>query len=98
MSRARGRAAKAREARTRILAARLLGVDLSDLTDINVEVVHCSELRVRKAEEQSEYWRRLREKRSPRAVCVDPKRATESAVIHPASFRMFPGSGDGSSA
>ena len=93
---ARARAAKAREARTRATAARLLGVDVSDLAGVNVKVVSRSWLRSQKSREQAMYWRQLREGPRPRPVCVDPKRARRATIVHPPSFRMFTGSANGS--
>jgi hypothetical protein len=96
LTRARSRAATAREVRARQLAALLLGVDFSTLTGVKVELIHSSKFRNRKRKEQTAYWRKLRKQTLVRATCVDPERTKQSTVIHPASFRMFvkPGNGD----
>lgn len=94
-AKARTGAARAREARARALAARLLGIDASDLTDVSVEVLGSSEFRRRKSKEQNEYWMRLQEEPLPRTTCVDPEHARGAAVIHPASFRLAAGSVNG---
>jgi hypothetical protein len=88
LARARSRAARAREVRTWELAARLLGLDFSSLTGVKVEIIRSSEFRSRKDQEQTDYWRTLREETPVRATSVDPKRTTPSTVIHPKSFRM----------
>jgi len=96
LTRARSRAATAREVRTRQLAARLLGVDFSTLTGIKVEIIRSSEFRNRKRKEQTDYWRKLRKETSTRTTCVAPERTRQATVMHPTSFRMFvkPGNGD----
>jgi hypothetical protein len=96
LTKARSRAATAREVRTRQLAARLLGVHFSTLTGVKVEIIHSSEFRNRKRKEQTDYWRKLRKETSIRATCVDPERTKQSTVIRPTSFRIFvkPGNGD----
>jgi hypothetical protein len=96
LTRARSRAATAREVRTRQLAARLLGVDFSTLTGIEVEIIRSSEFRNRKRKEQADYWRKLRKETPVRATCVAPERAKKATVILPTSFRMIvkPGNGD----
>ena len=88
LAKARSRAATAREVRTRNLAARLLSVDFSSLTGIKVEIIHSSEFRNRKREEQTDYWRKIRKETSVRATCVARERTRQSTVIHPTSFRM----------
>ena len=95
LAKARSRAAMAREARTRQLAARLLGVDFSSLTGVKVEIIRSSEFRNRKRKEQTDYWKKIRRETSIRATCVAPERARQSTVVHPTSFRMFVKSDDG---
>jgi hypothetical protein len=95
LAKARSRAAKAREVRTRQLAARLLGVDFSSLTGLKVEIIRSSEFRNRKRKEQIDYWRKIRKETSIRAICVGPERARQSTVIHPTSFRIFVKSDNG---
>jgi hypothetical protein len=96
LTKARSRAATAREVRTRQLAARLLGVDFSTLIGIKVEIISSSEFRNRKRKEQADYWRKLRKETSTRTTGVAPERTRQATVMHPASFRMFvkPGNGD----
>jgi hypothetical protein len=89
LAEARARAANARVARTKILAARLLGVDPSKLAEMKVDVLPASKFRKRKSQEQAEYWKRLRQEHLERAVYVDQKRASRAAVVHPDSFRMM---------
>ncbi len=85
---ARARAAKAREARTKTLAARLLGVDVSELTDVDVEILSSAKFRSLKSKEQSEYWKQLRQGHLVRTTCADARRAIAATVVHPASFRI----------
>lgn len=59
---ARARAAKAREFRAKARAARLLGVELSDLAGLKVRVLPRSEFRRLKTREQNEYRKQLRKK------------------------------------
>ena len=66
LSEARARAAKAREARTKMLAARLLGVDVSKLAEVRVEVISSSEFRRQKSQEQAEYWEQMRKQQIAR--------------------------------
>ena len=96
LTRARSRAAAAREVRTRQLAAQLLGVDFSTLTGVKVAIIRSSEFRNRKRQEQTDYWRKLRKKTSIGATSVATERTKQSTVIHPRSFRMSvkPGNGD----
>lgn len=91
---ARTRAAHARELRTRKLAAKLLGVEFSKLADVSVKVISRSEFRSRKSQEQNEYWKTLREDSSVRVTCVNPDRARDATIVHPASFRMVPAGSD----
>ena len=84
---ARARAAVARQVRTRILAARLLSVDPSKLSNVKVEVLSSSEFRNRKAQQQAEYWRDLREKSLEHVAHVDQRRARTAAIVRPTSFR-----------
>jgi hypothetical protein len=84
---AKGRAATARQVRTRILAARLLCVDPSKLADVKVEVLSSSEFRNRKSQEQAKYWKDLREKKLEHAAHVDQRRARTAAIVRPTSFR-----------
>lgn len=85
---ARARAAIARHVRTRILAARLLGVDPSKLSNVKVEVLSSSEFRNRKSQEQAEYWKDLREKSLELVAHVDQRRARTAAIVRPTSFRL----------
>ena len=85
---AKARAAIARQVRTRILAARLLGVDPSKLSNVKVEVVSSSEFRNRKSQEQAEYWKDLREKSLEHVAHVDQRRARTAAIVRPTSFRL----------
>jgi hypothetical protein len=89
LARARSRAARAREVRTKQLAARLLRVDFSTLTGVKVEIIRSSEFRNRKSQEQTDYWRELRKGTSIRANFFTAERTRQSTVIHPMSFRMF---------
>ena len=89
ITRARARAAAAREVRARQLAARLLGVDFSALTGLKVEIIPGSEFRNRKRKEQTDYWRKIRKETSIRTTAVAAERTRQSTVIHPRSFRMF---------
>lgn len=61
IAKARDRAAHARQIRTKMVAARLLGVAVSKLADLNVKNVSPSEFRIQKSQEQAEYWKQLRE-------------------------------------
>jgi hypothetical protein len=85
---AKARAAIARQARARILAARLLGVDPSKLSNVKVEVLSSSEFRHRKSQEQAEYWKNLREKRLEHVAHVDQRRAKTAAIVRRTSFRL----------
>jgi hypothetical protein len=92
LAKARARAANAREARNKILAARLLGLDVSKLADLNVKFVSPSEFRSQKSQEQADYWKRLRqEKNSTPAAYVDQSPARRAPIVHPASFRLAAG-------
>jgi hypothetical protein len=84
---AKARAAIARQVRTRILAARLLGVDPSKLSNVKVEVLSSSEFRNRKSQEQAEYWKDLREKSLEHVAHVEQRRARTAAIVRPTSFR-----------
>ncbi len=95
LTKARSRAATAREVRARQLAARLLGVDFSTVAGIKVETIRSSEFRSRKRKEQTDYWRKIRKEASIRATCAAPERTRQSTVIHPTSFRMFVKSDNG---
>jgi hypothetical protein len=86
-AKAKARAAHARETRTRIIAARLLGVDVSRLADLKVRTVSPSEFRSKKSQEQAEYWKRLREEPPSRPAHID-QHARRTAIVHPASFRL----------
>ena len=58
---ARDRVAKARSVRARIVAARFLGVDPSELSEISVKTISPSKFRHRKDHEQQLYWDNLRQ-------------------------------------
>jgi predicted nucleotidyltransferase len=82
---AKARAAHAREMRTKIIAARLLGVDVSKLADLKVRTVSPSEFRNQKSQEQAEYWKQLQEEPPSHSTHIDARRM---AIVHPASFRL----------
>ncbi len=92
---ARARAARARQTRTRIHAARLLGVDPADLAGLKVQMLTGAEFRRRKSREQARHWAQLRKGTLLRTVSFDPNRASGAPIIHPQSFRMSAGAGGG---
>lgn len=94
MAKAKARAAHAREVRTKIIASRLLAVDISKLADLKVKAVSPSEFRCRKSQEQAEYWKQLREEPPPRAAYID-QHARPTAIVHPASFHLAVGTEHG---
>ena len=88
---ARLRARAAREARTKQLVAKALGVSVSDLDGVEVELIDASTFRRKKTEEQNKYWKSLRKRKPLDTAYIHAlhRRARSVKIVHPTGFSLI---------